>query len=311
MTPGPRGFFERLLVGALFVFCAAHANAQTVGKPYRLEDVKELLEGGVAKERIVSRVRAACVGFQMTPSIATELRSAGADDAVIGALFSACYRAPDSPKKIDPVIRPHRRTTDDRPPVVTPQPTTTLLPVDLDLREPSSASAFAANRVDSCSYSYSSAGETVTTVKENLGCFEGAFHLPDATPVSISFTAAIGSQSSQAELMLYMDLSSGKNFYFFEIADGGYYMLATYQSGIWTFLVPWTQSDAIVRGVNVFNNVTLELRGQDVTLFANGTRLNSAKLPSPPAPWFSFGVGAVNTPPTSATFGHLHVEALR
>jgi hypothetical protein len=89
----------RILVTAAVAALAVPSlgAAQQVGvRPYALEDVVVLLQGGHSAERIIARVRDDCIAFRVDAAAAA-LRRAGADDALIAGLRDVCYRAPATP----------------------------------------------------------------------------------------------------------------------------------------------------------------------------------------------------------------------
>jgi hypothetical protein len=86
----------RILIAALLAALTAPgagAAQQTTARPYVLEDIVVLLQGGHSTERILARVQSDCISFRVDAAAAT-LTRAGADQALISGLRGVCYRAP-------------------------------------------------------------------------------------------------------------------------------------------------------------------------------------------------------------------------
>jgi hypothetical protein len=82
-----------LFVGTLATPVSGTAQQATTPQPYTQTQVRQLLEAGIATARIIERLKADCIAFRVDAA-AAELRQAGADDALLTALRSVCYRAP-------------------------------------------------------------------------------------------------------------------------------------------------------------------------------------------------------------------------
>jgi hypothetical protein len=85
----------------LFASLAEIANAQS--KAYTLEDISDLLRGGVPSGRVLKLAQKACISFEITPAAATAIRSTGGDDVLVAALRSVCYVGAAKPKVIPSV----------------------------------------------------------------------------------------------------------------------------------------------------------------------------------------------------------------
>jgi hypothetical protein len=67
------------------------AGAQ-VARPYALQDIVTLLQGGWAGTDILGLVREDCVSFRITSQSEATLRRAGADAALLSGLRNVCFR---------------------------------------------------------------------------------------------------------------------------------------------------------------------------------------------------------------------------
>jgi len=201
---------------ALAVLCALSgtATAQSSPKPYTLDDVIAFVQNDVPATRVVSMAKNACINFKVTDSIADRLRNAGANDALIDGLRSACYKGasskdvevptrrvnPPAPRVVvrhDTVVVPRERVVVkhdtvvvQRPLVTPPVVTPTVVPasstsLDWDFR---SSQPLSAGRFGKCQYDYSSAGYTISIAENGSPCLDGAPNEWDSN-VRISTTA--------------------------------------------------------------------------------------------------------------------------
>jgi hypothetical protein len=74
------------------VLPALGAAQEPAARPYVLEDIVVLIQGGHSTERILARVRNDCIAFRVDGA-ANALREAGADDALLSGLREVCFRA--------------------------------------------------------------------------------------------------------------------------------------------------------------------------------------------------------------------------
>lgn len=79
-------------VALLYLILAMHspARAQQAAKPYTLNQVRTLVEGGVATARVLELVGERCRSFRLTPDVKTELSEAGATEKLIEGLEDTC-----------------------------------------------------------------------------------------------------------------------------------------------------------------------------------------------------------------------------
>lgn len=62
------------------------------------------------------------------------------------------------------------------------------------------------------------------------------------------------------------------NYYRFDVADDGFFLLTKFQNGVWETLVDWTASDAIIKG-QATNVLKVSAFGNQITVYANGQEL--------------------------------------
>jgi formylglycine-generating enzyme required for sulfatase activity len=85
---------------------AVNVRAQAARPPYSKQAILELLNGEVAPQRVAVLARQRGIDFQITPQIESELRRAGATDALLATLREIAPKPPAPPKP--PVETPRR-----------------------------------------------------------------------------------------------------------------------------------------------------------------------------------------------------------
>lgn len=85
-----------LLLAAVLATAPRDATAQQAAKPYTLEDVLTLLQGGFSGTRILSTIGEQCISFRVADA-EQQLLGAGGDSALIAGLRNVCYRAAAEP----------------------------------------------------------------------------------------------------------------------------------------------------------------------------------------------------------------------
>ncbi len=87
-------------------------NSQKVGKKLTKQDIIDLLTGDVPSDQVAQEAQKAGISFQVTTSVANEIRGAGGTDALIRVLQSLAPRAPAAP------VNPPRSGTSTSPAVL-------------------------------------------------------------------------------------------------------------------------------------------------------------------------------------------------
>jgi hypothetical protein len=78
--------------------------------------------------------------------------------------------------------------------------------------------------------------------------------------------------------------SDNKNYYALMITGAGTFSVFQQNNGQWTIPTPWTKSNALKTGVNVYNELQVNLAGNNATIVINGQQVTSvAAQPSPTA----------------------------
>jgi TonB family protein len=89
---------RKLVLPVLLLAClgnfSAGARAQQPNKPLNPQEVRDLVQNYVPSERIVELIRQFGISFEPTDQYLKDLRKAGADDELIGALRAVQPRAP-------------------------------------------------------------------------------------------------------------------------------------------------------------------------------------------------------------------------
>jgi hypothetical protein len=78
--------------GLLVLLLAIESLAQTAKRPLSLADIEKLLRSGVTPARVTALVDERGVSFAATPGTADQLRGAGADAGLIGAVERAALK---------------------------------------------------------------------------------------------------------------------------------------------------------------------------------------------------------------------------
>ncbi len=99
---------------------------------------------------------------------------------------------------------------------------------------------------------------------------DNAFLFDDAD-ICVTVTALdIGKPEASAAGLAFW-AQDYRNAYFLLLATNGYYKIGRMMDGAWVNApLDWTQSDAIVQGVNKPNTLRLTIKGQSLTVFING-----------------------------------------
>jgi hypothetical protein len=99
---------------------------------------------------------------------------------------------------------------------------------------------------------------------------DNAFLFDDAD-ICVTVTALdIGKPEASAAGLAFWALDY-RNAYFLLLATNGYYKIARMMDGAWVNApLDWTQSDAIVQGVNKPNTLRLTIKGQTLAIEING-----------------------------------------
>src|SRR5580698_804305 len=99
---------------------------------------------------------------------------------------------------------------------------------------------------------------------------DNAFLFDDAD-ICVTVTALdIGKPEASAGGLVFW-AQDYRNAYFLLLATNGYYKIGRMVDGAWVNApLDWTQTDAIVQGVNKPNTLRLTIKGQSLTVFING-----------------------------------------
>lgn len=137
-----RGARRLLLTLTAFAVVVPGARADAQSRAYSLDDVVDLVKGGVPTAAILAKTKSSCIDFHLTAEAGARLRAAGASDALVAGLVSDCYKGPaeitnvtprthTTPTKVvvvhDTVVAPVRTVADVVPPP-TPSRATAILP---------------------------------------------------------------------------------------------------------------------------------------------------------------------------------------
>src|ERR1035437_2724928 len=97
-----RRLFQRFLVSVLlssliWMILLPAAKSQTIKEPLSRDDVIKLLKGKVSPERVQGLAKQRGIDFVLTPETETEMRSAGATEALLSTLRDLAPKPASSP----------------------------------------------------------------------------------------------------------------------------------------------------------------------------------------------------------------------
>jgi hypothetical protein len=108
---------SRLLLSGVIAAAIAisPASPQAQARPYTIEQLKILIQGGLPATSILRRVTQNCLAFKLDETATRELRTAGATAPLLAGLRTACLRLPEpaqvaAPVRTDTVRTPARDT---------------------------------------------------------------------------------------------------------------------------------------------------------------------------------------------------------
>jgi hypothetical protein len=102
--------------------------------------------------------------------------------------------------------------------------------------------------------------------------------------LTVKPTAAKDPAVTKGGLMFWVE--DNDNFFIYAASADGHYYVGHFVAGKWApTIVPWTASDAIKQGVGVANDLRVTIKGNVVTLWANGKQIGKfrGKVPEKPS----------------------------
>lgn len=178
-----------------------------------------------------------------------------------------------------------------------PSPTTTTGPVtnntvtsvDYDF---TSTQPLTSGRYGKCQYDYSSSGYTVSVAEFGTTCIDGPLgDRPANVRISTTAVGLRGNTGYTYGLRFGYTSDSTVGYYAYEISEGGSFQLSRYRMNRWEPLIPWTSNSAVhPASSRTPNNMSVEVRGTSLTLFANGTQVGTYQTPYPAVGPAGFGV---------------------
>jgi hypothetical protein len=98
------------------------------------------------------------------------------------------------------------------------------------------------------------------------------------------------------------------NFYLFSVSNDGYYALELLENDEWVVLIEWTESDAITSGQN---QIRLDLQGDRIGLYANGTLLEETRDPTFTSGEVGLAVSSFEQPAALIRFDNMTIRRSR
>ena len=284
-----------LCTAVSFAVLAPNANGQTAKRPYSFEDVVTLVQAGVTPGRIISRIKPACITFQLTSGNVARLRAEGADDLLLKDLRGVCYRRPAEEADESTVRRdvpPRIITKHDTARIVVVKHDTVrsvivqhdtvrsvaepIAYVDINLRVDRSLDLRGSQQ---CEYRYDY-GAFVVHNRVPQSCWTNwQTWLGDARIESES--AAMAGEGWYNWGIAFGRNAAGTDYYTYSISSQGQFSLQHYADGKWTTLIEWQSSSAIRNQTGATNRLAVEIRGPSLALFINGVKVATYSTSAP------------------------------
>src|SRR2546423_12764765 len=92
------------LCAVALVLFVSPQRAYAQASPYTVDDIADLIVGGIPEDAITVRALAKCLNFHLTAAVTERFRSLGATNALIKGLGKVCYDGPGQQTK--PKVKP-------------------------------------------------------------------------------------------------------------------------------------------------------------------------------------------------------------
>lgn len=174
-------------------------------------------------------------------------------------------------------------------PTVTP--TTGAVYYDLSSQQPLTSGVYG-----KCRYEYTNGGYTISVDQPGSTCIDGpAGDRPASIRVSTTARGIRGGTGYTYGLRIGYTTDQNIGYYAYEISEGGNFQLSRYRQNAWEVLIPWTSTSAVnAASTGIPNEISVEVRGTSLTLYANGSQVGTYQATYPPVGPAGFGIIGYN-----------------
>jgi len=280
LTPAARRA-ARVLAACILAAATPLARSGAQAKPLTLAEVIDLRQQGVSTRQILRNARQYCIAFSLSDSVKQQLSVGGADSLLMGGLSDVCT-----------TVRPVRAA----PPAI----------IDDDLAHTAASQAFAwGDR--RCKARFESGGVRVENRTSDAICFM-RYPSPELSAgVRIELTVSqLGAAPGGAVLLGFGRSGNSPNQYALTVGADRRVELCWNADRMCSPLVRKDGVEAVLLGANDENQLAVELRGQEIALIVNNTRVATYAADANVSGRISLGAG----PGTSILLVRLKAQAL-
>ena len=274
----------RVVVGAIVLLLAAAPPlaAQTQVRALSLAEVIDLRQHGVSSRQILRNARQYCIAFSLDDSVRRQLTVAGADTLLMGGLSNVCttIRAPDKPPA---------------PPII-----------DDEFAQSSTAGGFTWSN-PRCKARFENEGVRMQNTAADAMCMVRYPSLNLPTDVRLDLEVAQLGMTRHGSVLLGFGRQdrSGK-YYSLSVSADRNVELCWNSDRHCNSLVKVERVASVESEPTAINHVTVEVRGQDIALFVNETKVGQYTADALVSGRLMVGVG----PQTSLLLVRLRATAL-
>lgn len=283
MTPAASAEGRVLLGATVLLLAATPLHAQAPVKALSLTEVIDLRQHGVSSRQILRSAREYCIAFSLDDSVRRQLTVAGADTLLVGGLSNVCSTA--KPPEKPPV-----------PPIV-----------DDEFALSSTSQGFMWTN-PRCKARFENEGVRMEDASNDALCMVRypSGDMPADVRLDLEISQLGLTQHGSVVLGFGRQDRSG-NYYSVSVSADRHVELCWNADRSCNSLLKVSSVDAVKTDANATNHVIVELRGQEISLLLNETRVAQFTADGPIGGKLMVGVG----PQTSVVLVRLRATPLR
>ena len=244
----------------------AQVQGQAQAKALTLAEVIDLRKSGVSTRQILRNAREYCIAFAVNDSVRRELSLGGADTALVGGLGDVCSTRSAARAAVPPLIN--------------------------DEFARSSASQSFAWSDRRCRARFDTTGIRLENRTQDALCLMRYPSAELAASVRVELTVSqLGTTPNGVALLGFGRSGNASNHYAVSVSSAGSVELCWNADRVCSPLVREAKVPALKLGPGDENQVAVEIRGNDIQLFVNGTPVASYVADAPVTGRLSLGVG--------------------
>jgi hypothetical protein len=249
-TSSTMAWSSRALLGAAALLLAATPLAgQGAVRALSLAEVIDLRQHGVSSRQILRNAREYCIAFSMDDSVRRQLTVSGADTLLVGGLSNVCTTARAAEKPPVPPI------------------------IDDEFAQSSTSQGFMWSN-PRCKARFESTGVRMENTATDALCMVRYPSLDLPTDVRLDLEVAqLGLTRHGSVLLGFGRQDRSGNYYSLSVGADRSVELCWNSDRQCNSLVKLSQVAAVQTDTAAVNHVTVEVRGQDIALLVNGTRV--------------------------------------